>query len=120
MPCREGPGHPEWLALTNGERAAVFFISAAMADDSLDRRLYMGTALDYMRGVYGRRPTGAPWGSRGGPRGSSGVTSSGREVHTTRVPRGVICERCGRTGQVTGASGLWVDCPDFNGTGYAP
>jgi len=50
MPCREGPGDPEWLALTDGERAAVFVLAALLADDSLDRKLFMGTAVGYARG----------------------------------------------------------------------
>ncbi len=52
MPCREGPGDPAWLALTDGERAAVFMLSALLADDSLDRKLYIGTAIGYARGDY--------------------------------------------------------------------
>ena len=53
MPCREGPGDPAWLKLTNGERAMVFFLAAFMSDDSLDRKLYLGTAWGYANGVYG-------------------------------------------------------------------
>jgi|HubBroStandDraft_2_1064218.scaffolds.fasta_scaffold04383_2 hypothetical protein len=52
MPCREGPVDPEWLALTSGERAAVFFFAALLADDSLDRRFYLSDALAYASGTY--------------------------------------------------------------------
>ena len=52
MPCREGPGDPAWRALTNGERAAVFFLAALTSEDSLYQKLYIGTAQAYVNGVY--------------------------------------------------------------------